>query len=356
MGKREMTFTFRQRIGALVFELPLYLYYLVRKRANSAPSLLFIRNRNDKIDVSTNPVGIKCKWQWTSDLYLPKVYPYIANMMFGRTLSTFHFELSTDQRISESRAEVSFIIGHRGSSRLNLLLKTIESIANQDCAIECIVVEQDEQPSLEHHLPSWVRYVFTPIDKPGTPYSRASAFNAGAKQAASECLIFHDNDLLIPSDYASHTLALFNRGFEFINLKRFIFYLSKSASEEFIKKSNLHRKLEIESVMQNAEGGGSIGASKMAFFDIGGFDERFVGWGSEDNEFWERALTRNTWEFGYLPLIHLWHASQTEKLDIENSPTKRLYNELSKQSAVERIKALNNRSNMNGNGVKDVRA
>ena len=350
-----MKITLKQRLGALIFELPLYIYYLCRQSIKGLPAWLFIRNRNDKISTSSNPPGISCDWQWTSDLYLPKKFPYIGQVLFNRALGTYDFSLSTTRKIDDSEPEVSFIIGHRGSARLDLLIKTIKSISQQDCAIECIVVEQDEHPSLEQHLPSWVRYVFTPIDKPGTPYSRASAFNAGAKQAASECLIFHDNDLLIPCNYASQTLMLFNRGFEFINVKRFIFYLSKRSSEEFIKKGDLHRNLEIESIMQNAEGGGSIGASKMAFSDIGGFDERFIGWGGEDNEFWERALTRNTWEFGYLPLIHLWHASQAEKLDTENSSTTKLYKKLSKRSAFERIKSLNDRSNMNGNEAQDVR-
>lgn len=32
-------------------------------------------------------------------------------------------------------------------------------------------------------------------------------------------------------------------------------------------------------------------------FAIGGFDEAFVGWGGEDNEFWERAQVRAAWSW-----------------------------------------------------------
>ncbi len=66
--------------------------------------------------------------------------------------------------------------------------------------------------------------------------------------------------------------------------------------------------------MQNAEAGGSIALSRDAFHAIGGYDESFVGWGGEDNEFWERAQTRRVWPYGYLPFVHLWHAPQPEKL------------------------------------------
>jgi GT2 family glycosyltransferase len=68
-------------------------------------------------------------------------------------------------------------------------------------------------------------------------------------------------------------------------------------------------------VVQNLEAGGSFGMARDAFFDIGGFDESFVGWGGEDNEFWERAQTRSVWPFGYVPLVHLWHEPQPEKLN-----------------------------------------
>jgi hypothetical protein len=131
-----------------------------------------------------------------------------------------------------------------------------------------------------------------------------------------------------------------NQGFDFVNLKRFIYYLSESATKRVLSKGRLDESLTIESIMQNAKGGGSIGASRKSYFNIGGFDERFVGWGGEDNEFWERAQTTKVWQFGFLPLIHLWHGPQTEKLDIENSEPYRLYKKLSQQPVTERIKWL----------------
>lgn len=339
-----MKFTLRQRIGGLIFDAPLYLYYLNRKSVNGGPAWLQIRNREQELETSEAPFGVKCKWKWTSDLYFPKIFPSFAGKLFSKALSSHRFKLTADKKAEDS-PDVSFIIGHRGSARIDLLLKTIDSIAAQtDCTIECIVVEQDKTPIVRDRLPAWVTYVFTPVSQSTMAYSRSWAFNVGAHHANSQCLIFHDNDLLVPSCYANETLALFRRGFDFINLKRFIFYLSKEATDKVISNGKLEKTLRINTIMQNAEGGGSIGASKQAYYRIGGFDERFVGWGAEDNEFWERALTQNVWEYGYLPLIHLWHGAQAKKLDIEGSNTKALYNELSKQSPENRIAALKQRA------------
>ena len=91
--------------------------------------------------------------------------------------------------------------------------------------------------------------------------------------------------------------------------------------------------------MQNAEGGGSIGISRQAFFEVGGFDGRFIGWGGEDNEFWERAQTRTVYAYGYLPFVHLWHAPQANALQ-PNAEGAVLYRELREQSVDERIRKL----------------
>ncbi len=337
-----MKLSLRQYLAALVLEVPTYCYYLVRSRPISeSPAWLYIHNRGEALEPHENHIGLKCNWKWTSDLYLPKVFPVFAKRLFAKALNTFPIALSGSNTVTKSSADVSFIIGHRGKSRIDLLLKTIKSIAAQEsCSVECIVVEQDVAPLVKDCLPEWVSYIFTPVDKPDTAYSRSWAFNVGAKHASADCLIFHDNDLLIPRCYARHTFDLYQRGFEFINLKRFIFYLSKESSSKFVQEENLDVSLTIDSIMQNAEGGGSIGASKKAFQTIGGFDERFIGWGGEDTEFWERAITQNAWLFGYLPLVHLWHESQSEKLSPFTSETKALYDRLSEIPATQRIADL----------------
>jgi predicted glycosyltransferase involved in capsule biosynthesis len=237
--------------------------------------------------------------------------------------------------------QVSFIIGHRGRARVPHLLATLRSIAAQrNVTFECVVVEQSNEPEVENLMPPWVRYVHTPLRWADMPYSRSWAFNVGADLAHGNLLILHDNDMLVPQDYASQMLARRKEGHEVINVKRFVFYLAKEHSEKIMISEAVLLDNVPESVVQNLEAGGSFGISRDAYLAIGGFDESFVGWGGEDNEFWERAQTRKVWPHGYLPVLHLWHENHPHKVLGEDAPAKRKYWELSSIPAGERIRNL----------------
>jgi hypothetical protein len=211
----------------------------------------------------------------------------------------------------ESTPEVSFVIGHRGLERLPHLERVLASIAGQAGArVECVVVEQSARPEIAGRVPAWASVLHTPAPA-GMPYSRAWAFNVGARAARGALLAFHDNDMLVPAGYAAELLAIRRRGYEVINLKRFVFYLGERGTARVLDGKPIAGPPE--RVIQNLEGGGSVAIDRGAFFAIGGFDESFVGWGGEDNEFWERAAVRSVWPWGYLPLVHLHHAEQPEK-------------------------------------------
>lgn len=226
--------------------------------------------------------------------------------------------------------------------RLPLLLATLQTIAGQQgCQVECIVVEQDNNRRIEQHLPEWVRYIHTPLLEKDMAYCRSWAFNVGAQAARADLLVFHDNDMLVPAVYARDLLSVHRKGYEGINLKRFIFYLNKSSTDCICNGKRVEKiRPEIAAIVQNLEAGGSCAIDRRAFFDIGGFDERFVGWGGEDNEFWERAQTRKVYPYGYLPLVHLWHGLQPGKKYPSSAPGVALYQKLSELPVQERIRFL----------------
>lgn len=235
---------------------------------------------------------------------------------------------------------VTFVIGHRGPERLERLLAVVASIRGQKgVSVECVVVEQDDAPHSKTLLPGWVTYLHSPPRHPGMPYGRSWAFNVGARSAKAGILVFHDADLLVPEAYAAEIVERVAEGFEAVNLKRFIFYLSETSSMRTARTLTVGPHEVPTAVVQNAQGG-SIAVTRSAFEAIGGFDETFVGWGGEDNEFWERCQTRRVYAWGYLPLVHLWHPPQPERAMGAAALTHRRYLALSARPVEERIHTL----------------
>ncbi len=171
------------------------------------------------------------------------------------------------------------------------------------------------------------------------PYCRSWALNVGARTARGRLLVLHDNDLLVPVDYVISLLSRFEQGFDVVNLKRFIFYLGEKQTTDILARRAGIADAAPAAIMQNSEGGGSVAITLEAYERIGGMDESFVGWGGEDNEFWERALSLRAWRYGCLPMAHLWHAAQPGKHEPRHA-MERHYNDLCRISAQDRIAAL----------------
>lgn len=303
----QVPYTLRQRIGAAVLDWPRYEWRFLS-------GWLRVCNRNETLVPSPDGRGVACNWQWTSDLHAPKVFPSLGVRLMARCLQDWPIEFAQVPQEGAGEVQVTFIIGHRGRDRLPLLLATLATVAAQrGIKCECLVIEQSDQSHIAGVLPTWVRHVHTPLPVPGMPYCRSWAFNVGARVARGKVLVFHDNDMLIPRAYASEVWSCSQAGYEVINLKRFIFYLTDAHTGAVCAGDRRLSAMPAEAIMQNAEGGGSIALSREAFFAIGGYDESFVGWGGEDNEFWQRALTMKVWPYAYLPLVHLWHAPQPDK-------------------------------------------
>lgn len=289
-------------------------------------------NRDDRLSHAPDGIGVRCDWEYTRQLHLCDVFPSTGRWLMRQALRQWPLRLrecpaspqpsaaiprpsaGPEPRTVDRPPQVSFLIGHRGLARLPHLLLTLQSIAGQEgVGLECIVVEQDSQPVIRDHLPGWIRYMHLPLPQPDLPYSRSWAFNVAARCATGELLILHDNDMLVPTDYAAEMWRLYCQGFEVMQLKRFIFYLTAAATERAFAVGQIPDSALSEHVVENLEGGGSVGICRDAYHKIGGMDEDFIGWGGEDNEFWDRCLTRHVWEYAYLPLIHLWHAAQPGK-------------------------------------------
>lgn len=324
-------------LGTVFKDLPLYLPALAR----GGKAYLAIRNRAERLEPAPDASGFRCDWQWTSDLHAPKVIPALGRRLMRCALAEhpiLRVEMAAAAPVTDP--QVSFLIGHRGMARLPHLLATLETIAAQkDVEVECIIVEQETDSQLGPHLPPWARLVHTPPPTPHMPYCRSWAFNVAARHARAPVLVLHDNDMLVPGDYAAQALGRIREGFEILNLKRFVFYLTPGHTQAIFERTAGLTDAPPLAIVQNLEGGGSIAITRSAFNAIGGFDETFVGWGGEDVEFWERASSLRVWPYASLPLVHLWHKAQPGKASRE-SDTLRLYHSLARTPVDQRIARL----------------
>ncbi len=220
---------------------------------------------------------------------------------------------------SHDGPRISFIFAHGGRDRLPQLRLTIRSLfAQEGVSIECVVVDQSDEPVLSD-LPAEITYrhlAKTGVDR---GWHKSWAYNVGARVATGDVLVFHDGDICAPQRYGAEVAkTILQDGFDVASIQRFLFYLNPKATQTVEKYDDFGSRLVPERVFQNWKGG-TIAIRRDAFFEIGGFDEGFVDWGGEDDEFFDRChqkLKHN--RFGYLPFVHLWHTPQPGRKDANN--------------------------------------
>lgn len=196
----------------------------------------------------------------------------------------------------------------------------LASLASQDLErsrYRVVVVEQDAEPRLADLAPLADRYVFA--YNPGL-YNRGWGFNVGAAlvgpAAGALCLL--DADLLVPPDFLSRGLAALRGGARALLPYREVLYLDEAATLQAIAERLADPGAAVDPARLTGRRfttsqGGALWVDAALYHAVGGFDERFRGWGGEDREICQR-LERAA---GVLPrldgcLLHLDHPRPDE--------------------------------------------
>ncbi len=204
------------------------------------------------------------------------------------------------------------------SERHANLLAVLSWLA-QTPAYEVIVVEQDTLPRLTGELPHpRCRVVFA--YNPG-PFNKAWGLNIGARCAESNVLVFNDADVIADGMLTS-SVALCRNSYNFVKPYRFLVDLApdetaqvRAGRRDLIpgrKADGLPNRAAISEVIVLC--GGLFLIRKNAFVHLGGWDERFRGWGGEDDALTckvQRARL-STVELDERPALHLWHPRSVE--------------------------------------------
>ena len=186
--------------------------------------------------------------------------------------------------------------------------------------IEIIVIEQDvRSTSIQHDLSENCKHEFVFNDK---AFNKSWGMNIAAKLASGKALVVHDADILVDVQALIRAINDVVDGYHFINPYNNLIDLSKQESEYLVcggtdlRITRLHDQLNRNDKNQSPPiCGGVFVISKDYYFEIGGMDERFSGWGGEDDAMTIRALyhqgKHKTAENS--TAYHLWHENKTDE-------------------------------------------
>lgn len=222
---------------------------------------------------------------------------------------------------------VEYIILHRDISEtrersVNLLL-TIDHIKRISNNISVKVIEQSEEATKdlkEILLENGIVYDF--IYNPNL-FNRSWGFNFAAVTSNKTKLVFGDNDMLIEKSSFIESVRLLD-GYSFVRPYN---GFSNDLTPEQLEIYKNSREISSGSLRNIGNfSGGVMMANRQDFINIGMFDERFEGWGGEDDEMannlriHESMGNIKTISFGG-PVTHLYHS----RANVNDGPTQSNY-------------------------------
>lgn len=272
-----------------------------------------LRNRAERTCIDPRSGGVECLWRDSSVLTTTRVFPAVGGRLLRHVLREWPIDLEADVgAMVPDEPAVSILIPIGGASRLpQFELALSAARAQEGVSCEIIVVEQSRVPTLASGLPADVRYVHQFLD--GAPaFNKSAALNQAAREAKGDNLIILDADYLLPTRFAAESCRVL-RDVESVRPARLLFYLDEPSTVALSEHHDPFRITGLEKVVANNPT--PIAVRRSTYWQIGGHDEGYVGWGGEDSEFLDRLRTLQICEAGWMPVVHAWHAPAPKKAD-----------------------------------------
>lgn len=178
----------------------------------------------------------------------------------------------------------------------------------------------------------WVRFpvMFTTHEHGGFRLARCR--NEGARATSAPYLLFSDGDCLFPADHLQKHLLARRRGVvrsgdclrldEATSRRVDVAAVVSRAYQAWVSPAERRRLLQrwikdqfysaVRHTTKPRLVGCNVGIWRTDLEAVNGFDERFVGWGCEDDDLAERLRrtgVRIASILGYTRALHLWHPS-----------------------------------------------
>jgi glycosyltransferase involved in cell wall biosynthesis len=199
----------------------------------------------------------------------------------------------------------SIIVGFRNREVERIKL-ALDSLASQSLDnFELIFVDYGSEPEVAKQARRVVEaYPFAKYcynQTQGWYWNRSHALNTGIRKASGEVLIVYDIDLIVGNDFLEKAWRLdFSRNFYTFSC----FYLPEHFS---VKTKNL----TTDGIHYEQNYVGLCAVARHTVNAIHGFDEYFMVWGGEDDDFYKRlqrtGLQRRQMSAGEYQVFHQWH-------------------------------------------------
>jgi len=196
-------------------------------------------------------------------------------------------------------SDISYIICYREASdeRIRALHYTLRRIRTYFPDIEILIVEQDSKSKLIFDKSLNIEHLF--LYNSGL-FNRSWAFNYAAKNTTKEIFVFGDADIFLEKE---GYIKCFNAIDDFeaitpnkIEITNISIEEGASDQMQFLNERKLH-----------SFAGGMLLITRNAFEKIGGWDERFEGWGGEDDAMSHLIYNRLRSKTFNLPNYHIDH-------------------------------------------------
>ena len=144
-------------------------------------------------------------------------------------------------------------------------------------------------------------------------FSRSKSRNIGVDQSTKKFILLADADIIPFKQFIESGIFDINNGVSWMILydNDLYFNADKSSSKIILNSDPISEIIPSQIIWEHkiTSWAGQLLFKREDFYEIGGYDERFTGWGYEDNAFQVAADTilgqhkrvRNAWT------IHLWH-------------------------------------------------
>jgi predicted glycosyltransferase involved in capsule biosynthesis len=180
-----------------------------------------------------------------------------------------------------------------------------------------------ERQDIESWVINWYQRTFPAFEifvshNDSDPFNKARAINNGVERVGGNVLVIIDADTVITPDQLALGLTAGDWVVPFNKVQN----LTKDATQDWIKDGANFEKFKTEKVRQNFVRAGGVWIIKREIFElVGGVDERYAGWGGEDDSFCRSVNTL------YEPLVmvrgsiyHLWHTEAYARKHFMQSP------------------------------------